>query len=102
MAVSREDVRHVAALARLSMSDERASELAAQLNTILGHMEALAKVDTSKLEPVIGVGAGSAPLADDSGPSIQIQRPLDEIAPAMREGFFVVPRLSTHETAEES
>jgi aspartyl-tRNA(Asn)/glutamyl-tRNA(Gln) amidotransferase subunit C len=102
MAVTREDVKHVAALARLGLTDERAGQLTAQLNTILQHMEVLARVDTSRLEPVVGVGAESAPLQDDKGPAVSLDRPIDEFAPQMRDGFFIVPRLASHETAEES
>ena len=102
MAVTRDDVKHVAALARLGMTDERANQLTAELNTILGHMEVLAKVDTKKMEPVIGVGAESAPRQPDNGPSVELARPIDQLAPSVRDGFFIVPRLSTHEAAEES
>ena len=102
MSVTRDDVKHVAALARLSMTDERAVEFTAQLNTILGHMEVLARVDTERLEPVIGVGAQGTPLQDDHGPSVKLDRPIAEIAPSTRDGFFLVPRLSTHEATEES
>src|SRR6185369_4599611 len=77
MAVTREDVKHVAALARLSMTDERAAEFTAQLNTILGHMDVLARVDTKKMEPVVGVGAESAPLQRDQAPSVRLERPID-------------------------
>jgi aspartyl-tRNA(Asn)/glutamyl-tRNA(Gln) amidotransferase subunit C len=102
VAVTPEDVKHVAALARLGITDERAAEFTVQLNTILGHMDVLAKVDTEKLEPVIGVGASGMPLRNDKGPSVPMDRPLDEIGPAMRDGFFLVPRLDTHETADEA
>lgn len=102
MAVTREDVKHVAALARLAMTDDRADQFTSQLNTILGHMDVLSRVDTKKLEPVVGVGAESAPLQDDCGPSVKLDAPIEEIAPSVRDGFFLVPRLSTHEAAEES
>lgn len=102
MGVSRDDVKHVAALARLGLTDERAEQFTAQLNTILQHMEALSKVDTDRLEPVAGVGAERAPLQEDKGPSVRLERPIEEFAPQVRDGLFVVPRLSTHETAEES
>jgi aspartyl-tRNA(Asn)/glutamyl-tRNA(Gln) amidotransferase subunit C len=102
MAVTLDDVRHVASLARLGLSDARAASLVAELNTILGHMEVLSKVDTSRLEPVVGVGAESVPLEKDEGPAIPLSREPTEFAPAMRDGFFLVPRLSTHETADES
>ena len=102
MSVTRDDVKHVAALARLSMTDERADQFTAELNTILGHMEVLAGVDTKRLEPVIGVGAEGAPLREDKGPSVKLDRPIEEIAPSTRDGFFLVPRLSTHDAADES
>lgn len=101
MAVTREDVKHVAALARLSVTDERAEQLTAQLNTILAHMDALARVDTTGLEPLAGVGAASAPLREDAGPSIELESPIEAFAPSVRDGFFLVPRLSSHESVDE-
>lgn len=102
MAVTRAEVKHVAALARLGLTDERADQFTAQINTILQHMEVLSKVNTERLEPVVGVGAESAPLQDDKGPPVRLQLPIEEVAPQIRDGLFLVPRLSTHETAEES
>lgn len=101
MAVSREDVRHIAELARLSVSADEADALMTQLNSILSHMEALAAVDTAGLAPVSGVGSGGTPLRKDSGNAIPLQYPISSFAPEMRDGFFLVPRLATHETVEE-
>ena len=50
MSVTLDDVRHIAALARLGLTDERAQSLVAELNTILEHMDELAKVDTAGVE----------------------------------------------------
>lgn len=102
MAVTHEDVRHVATLARVGLSDARAASLVAELNTILGHMEILSKVDTSTLEPVVGVGVEGLPLQGDRGPAVALTRELKDFAPAVRDGFLLVPRLATHETAEGS
>lgn len=102
MAVTLGDVRHIAALARLGVSDARAQELVAELNSILAHMDVLSGVDTNGVEPVAGIGAAGAPLRSDTGPAMPLTRPLEVIAPRMRDGFFLVPRLSTHESAEES
>ena len=100
MAVTVDDVRHMADLARLGPDPERTRNLVTELNTILGHMEALAKVDTAGVEPTVGIGASGTPLrADTGGPPRLVRAPL-AFAPAMRDGFFVVPRLSTHEAAE--
>jgi aspartyl-tRNA(Asn)/glutamyl-tRNA(Gln) amidotransferase subunit C len=101
MAVSLDDVRHIAALARLGLSAERAQSLTAELNTILGHMDALAKVDTSTVSAGAEDVAGM-PLREDALPPDELRRRPDAFAPSTRDGFFLVPRLATHETGEES
>lgn len=100
MAVTLDDVRHIAALARLGLTDERARSLVAELNTILQHMDVLSKVDTSDIEAVDGIGAAGLPLRPDVGPPIPLARDRETFAPRMRDGFFLVPRLSTHEDPE--
>ncbi len=97
MAVTIDDVRHIASLARLGVSDDRARGLVAELNTILEHMSILARVDTTAIDPLTAIGAESAPLRGDSGPPVALQRPIAAFAPSERDGFFLVPRLSTHE-----
>jgi aspartyl-tRNA(Asn)/glutamyl-tRNA(Gln) amidotransferase subunit C len=101
VAVTIDDVRHVAALARLGLSDERAAALVQEMNTILGHMDALSAVDTTGVEASAGVGAGGLPVRPDQGPPVPLARSLDAIAPSVRDGFILVPRLSTHDTADE-
>jgi aspartyl-tRNA(Asn)/glutamyl-tRNA(Gln) amidotransferase subunit C len=101
VSVTIHDVRHVAALARLGLTDERAAALVQEMNTILGHMDALSAVDTSGMDAVAGVGAGGLPVRADKGPPVALARSLDAFAPNVRDGFILVPRLSTHDTAEE-
>jgi aspartyl-tRNA(Asn)/glutamyl-tRNA(Gln) amidotransferase subunit C len=102
VAVSLDDVRHIAMLARLGLSDERALALVAELNTILEHMDALSRVDTEGVAEAVGVGAAGLPLRPDHGPPIPLDAAPESFAPEMREGFFLVPRLSTHEEAERA
>jgi len=101
MAVSRDDVRHVAALARLDVAESRLPELVAQLNGILSHMDALAKVKTTGVMATAGVGDAAMPLRADIGPPIPLLHPLESFAPQMRDGFLLVPRLATHESAAD-
>jgi aspartyl-tRNA(Asn)/glutamyl-tRNA(Gln) amidotransferase subunit C len=98
VAVTEQDVRHVAALARLGLEPERVPTLVQELNGILRHMQALTKVGT-KVEPVEGIGAGGMPLRADAGPAYALERAREEFAPSMRDGFFLVPRLATHTDA---
>jgi aspartyl-tRNA(Asn)/glutamyl-tRNA(Gln) amidotransferase subunit C len=100
MTVTLEDVRHVAALARLGVSDERARALVNDLNTILEHMDALDRVKTTGVAEAVAVGAAGMRLRKDGGPPIALDAAPDACAPEMRDGFFLVPRLSTHEDAE--
>ena len=100
MAVSEDEVRHVAALARLGLDDARIPTIAAELNGILSHMDVLSKVKTSAVAAVTGVGTAGTPLRVDGGNQIPLARPRDAFAPAMREGFFLVPRLATHEDVD--
>jgi aspartyl-tRNA(Asn)/glutamyl-tRNA(Gln) amidotransferase subunit C len=101
MAVTIDDVRHIAELARLGVDEERARHLVVELNAILGHMDALSKVHTVGVEPTVGVGATGTPLRADAGAPPRLVRTPDAFAPAMRDGFFVVPRLGTHETSDD-
>jgi aspartyl-tRNA(Asn)/glutamyl-tRNA(Gln) amidotransferase subunit C len=90
------DVRHVASLARLGLSDERVLQLTRDLNTILEHMQALSGVDTTGIEPVAGVGGAGMRLRPDKGPPIPLEERPESFAPEMRAGLFIVPRLETH------
>jgi aspartyl-tRNA(Asn)/glutamyl-tRNA(Gln) amidotransferase subunit C len=91
-----DDVRHIAALARLAVPDIRIPELVTQLNAILSHMEALGQVDTTEVMGTEGVGDEAMPLRADIGPPIPLEHPLASFAPQTRDGFLLVPRLDTH------
>lgn len=102
MAVTRADVLHIAQLARLGVDGARADELTRELSAILAHMEVLSQVDTASVAPASGVGAGGTPLRPDTGVAPEMSSPLESFAPSMRDGFFIVPRLATHEDAAEN
>lgn len=97
MSVTDDDVLHVATLARLGLEPSRIPTIAAELNGILAHMDVLSRVDTTVVGAVTGVGAAGTPLRVDGGNQIPLARPREAFAPAMRDGFFLVPRLATHE-----
>lgn len=101
MAVSEEDVRHVAALARLGLADGRLQSLVGELNGILQHMDVLQQVniDSASLDPDATHGLR---MRDDVPAPIALHRAREEFAPSMRDGFFLVPRLATHGTAAAS
>jgi aspartyl-tRNA(Asn)/glutamyl-tRNA(Gln) amidotransferase subunit C len=102
MAVTREDVLHIAELARLGVDATRADELTKELSAILAHMEVLSQVDTASVPTTTGVGEDGTPLRPDIGVSPLMRGTLESFAPSMRDGFFIVPRLATHEDPSES
>lgn len=101
MAVSEQDVRHVAALARLGLADDRVSALVGELNGILDHMDVLQQVDIGDASLDPGATHGMR-MRDDVPNPIALHRAREDFAPSMREGFFLVPRLSTHGAADTS
>jgi aspartyl-tRNA(Asn)/glutamyl-tRNA(Gln) amidotransferase subunit C len=102
MAVTREDVLHVASLARLAIDEAALPRLVSELNGILVHMDALRKVDTKGVMGAEGVGDAGMPLRIDGGPPYPLAHAREQFAPEMRDGFLLVPRLATHEDAAES
>jgi aspartyl-tRNA(Asn)/glutamyl-tRNA(Gln) amidotransferase subunit C len=94
MRVSHDDVRHIAALARVGVDDSRLPALAAELSGILDHMAVLTRVDTSSVPDI--ARDGDVHLRPDSGPPIPLLRPMPAFAPMVRDGFLIVPRLATH------
>jgi len=97
VAVSESEIRKIADLARLSLADESVPAITAQLNSILSHMDVLTKVDTSSVEPADATGVGNAPLRDDVVKPYPMDSTAPMLAPQSRNGFILVPRLSTHE-----
>ncbi len=51
MAITESDVRHVAMLARLALSDEQVITLTAELGSVLGHIDELQQLDLEGVQP---------------------------------------------------
>ena len=102
MAVTEQDVLHVAALARLGVDQARLPSLVSELNGILEHMEVLGAVETGDGGRETGeTTIDETPLRPDGGTPILLALPRESFAPKMRDGFFLVPRLATHEDQGE-
>lgn len=102
MAVTQDDVRHVAELARLAVDEERLDPLVAELNGILQHMDVLSQVDTSAIDSQMSVPVDSTPLRSDSSGPLPMLTSRESFAPSMKDGLFIVPRLASHEDASDS
>jgi len=94
--ISEQEVRYVAELANLKLTDEELGRMASELDKILTHMDKLNELDTSAVEPMAQVlyeAGETATLRDD------VERtPLGEEAalanaPLSGAGHFKVPRV---------
>ena len=93
MSVSTEQVRHIARLARIAMSDEEIERLAPELNNILGWVEQLGEVDTDGVEPLATVIDQKLRLRDDVVTEGNIRDEILANAPEAQHGFFAVPKV---------
>jgi len=90
-AISREEVLHVARLARLELSDEEVERLGGQLNAILEAVGKVAELDLAGVEPtahpldLVNVWA-----EDEPRPSLPVEEALEN-APEREGNFFRVP-----------
>jgi aspartyl-tRNA(Asn)/glutamyl-tRNA(Gln) amidotransferase subunit C len=101
VSVTLHDVRHIASLARLGVSDSEATALAEQLNGILAHMDVLASVNTDGIDEPSAVVAHPMPLRADQGPPIAMTVSIDAFSPRTQDGLLLVPRLASHESVVE-
>ena len=91
MQLSREEVEHIAELARLALSDEELVLYQEQLSAILEHFERLQELDTEAIPPTATVlPLCSVMRADEPRPSFSREDILAN-APAAEEGCFKVP-----------
>lgn len=90
MAVTRAQIRHIAALAELAVDDRTAAELEAQLTRILEYVRQLEALDSG---PAAGADERAARLRPDVVGADPLVRPPRDFAPALRHDLFVVPRL---------
>jgi aspartyl-tRNA(Asn)/glutamyl-tRNA(Gln) amidotransferase subunit C len=92
-ALTREDVEEIAHLARLALTDAEIEAMRVDLSAILGHMDALAEVDTTGVQPLTHAVPTDLPLRpDEPRPSLSSDAALAG-APQVRDGSFVVPNI---------
>jgi aspartyl-tRNA(Asn)/glutamyl-tRNA(Gln) amidotransferase subunit C len=89
--IDREQVLHVARLARLELSEEEVEKMSSELSTILDHVERISELDLDGVEPTSHVVELENVLrADKPRPSWPRERMLEQ-APDPADGAFRVP-----------
>lgn len=93
MKISREEVDHVARLARLSLTEDEAGKMTNQLDTILTYVAKLSELDTKDVEPTSHVIPMSNVWREDAArPSLPREEALSN-APDADGEFFRVPKI---------
>jgi aspartyl-tRNA(Asn)/glutamyl-tRNA(Gln) amidotransferase subunit C len=89
--IEREEVRHVARLARLALSDAEVDRMAVELVGVLGHIATIEQLDLDDVSPTSHVVAVENALrADEPQPSLTRERALAS-APQVADDGFAVP-----------
>jgi len=93
MSLSADEVRHVALLARLALTDEQVETLRDELNSILGHIDTIQQLDLAGVEPT----AHAIPVTNVTRPDVVrpgLSRDLALLnAPEAEGGAFVIPQI---------
>jgi len=89
--IARDQVLHVARLARLEIAEEEIDTMARELSAILDHIARIAELDLDQVEPTSHVVEVTGALrSDEPAPCLPREVALAE-APAVDEGGFLVP-----------
>lgn len=91
--ISRDQVAHLAKLARLALSDEELEQFAGQIDDIVAHVSAVQNVDAAGAEPMSHPHSIATTMrADVVQPTLTAEQALDQ-APAVEDGRFMVPQI---------
>jgi aspartyl-tRNA(Asn)/glutamyl-tRNA(Gln) amidotransferase subunit C len=91
--LSRDDVKKVAVLGRLNLTDEEVDQFTEQLSQMLGYVEVLDELDVSDVEPLAHAADVTNVLRkDETKPSLERAAALAN-APKSDGKFFLVPQI---------
>ena len=91
--ISIEDVKHVAKLARLELTESEIERYSKQLGDILKYVEQMNEVDTQNVEPMAHPLPVVNVMREDIVNYEQTKEELMKNAPEEEDGFFKVPKI---------
>lgn len=91
--ISVEQVRHVARLARLELTEDEEKRLQDELSAILAYVDKLNELDTDSVEPTAQVGEAGTPMREDKVTNQPDPEAMLANAPAREGNLFKVPRI---------
>lgn len=89
MSLTKDQVKKVAKLANLPLSDEEEERYSEQLSKILEYIEKLNQADTSKVEPTFNVSSQNNVMSEDEVGTCFTREEALANAPKKSEQFFV-------------
>jgi aspartyl-tRNA(Asn)/glutamyl-tRNA(Gln) amidotransferase subunit C len=97
--VTRDNIEHIAKLARLDFSNEEYEKLTHDMNNVLGYIDQLKELDVSNIEPLENINESvekNVFRKDESAPSLSVEEALKN-APKAADGYFLVPKVIEQE-----
>ena len=91
MSLNQKQVKEIAYLARLNVSDSELVKSTEELNNILNLMEELGDIDTGEIEPMAHPLHMSQRLRTDEVTETDLSKEFQEIAPKKGKDHFLVP-----------
>ena len=93
MALTENDLRRLARLARIRVEDDEAGPLLAQMSGILGLIDQLQAVDTRGVEPLSHALELQQRLRQDTVTEIDRRAQFQAVAPQVEAGLYLVPKV---------
>jgi aspartyl-tRNA(Asn)/glutamyl-tRNA(Gln) amidotransferase subunit C len=93
MSLSNEEVRKIARLARLSVTDGEVEANSGELSSILGLVDRVDRVDTAGVTPMAHPQNATQRMRPDAVTETDQRERYQKIAPAVDRGLYLVPRV---------
>ena len=93
MSLNHEDIRRLAHLARIAVTDREVAELGTKLNGVLAMIEEMRAVDTTGVTPMAhGIDVAQR-LREDRVTETNQREQLQPMAPQVEDGLYLVPKV---------
>jgi aspartyl-tRNA(Asn)/glutamyl-tRNA(Gln) amidotransferase subunit C len=93
MSLNQDDVKRIARLARIEISDVEAQATQAQLNSIFDLIATMQAVDTRSVSPMAHAQEVFQRLRDDAVTETDRHAAFQAVAPAVENGLYLVPKV---------
>ena len=93
MSIDKENIKHTAKLARISLDKTKIESLSKDLSNIFNFIEKLSKINTDKINPLTSILDYSLRTREDKIIDGGIRDQILENSPSKNEEFFIVPKV---------